>query len=197
MRASSAEPGHCLPDIRRPIAALAVVAVLVGCGGPELDPVAVETVEPTRAPVASQGPPEGLEIPGLGVDAKVLALGKAADGSQAVPKTLNDTAWWRHGSKPGEGGNTVIVGHTASRRAAVFDELGTLRRGDRIIVRARLGRIAYTVSEISEVPVEDFASVSDSIYRETGPSGLVLMTCGDFDGREYDTTVIVRAAVDG
>lgn len=180
-----------------------MVAVLAGCGGQDDGPVAGQpessasrSAEPTRDPAASEGPPKRLKIPRLDVDSKVLALGKAADGSQEVPKTLGDTAWWRHGSKPGEAGNTVIVGHTSSRSHGVFDDLGALRRGDRIIVRAWTGPTAYTVTETSEVPVEDFADVSDSVYRETGPSGLVLMTCGDWDGRDYDTTVIVRADID-
>ena len=182
--------GHC-----RTIAALGVVAILVGCGGPEVDPVAVETVDATRAPDHSEGPPKRLEIPRLDVDATVLALGKAEDGSQEVPKALDDTGWWRHGSKPGEPGNTVIVGHTASKDDGVFDDLGTLRRGDRIAVRTRDGARDYRVTGTEEVAVENFASASDSIYRETGPSGLVLLTCGDWNGRDYDTTVIVRADI--
>ena len=126
----------------------------------------------------------------------MLALGTADDGAQEVPKSLDETAWWRHGSKPGEAGNTVIVGHTSSRSHGVFDDLGDLRRGDRIVIRAKTGRAAYTVTETDEVAVEDFDTVADDIYRKTGPSGLVLMTCGDWDGRDYDTTVIVRADVD-
>ena len=172
-----------------------MVAILVGCGGPQVDPVAVETVDATRAPDHSEGPPKRLEIPRLDVDAKVLALGKAEDGSQEVPKALDDTGWWRHGSKPGEPGNTVIVGHTASKADGVFDDLGTLRRGDLIAVRARDGARNYRVTDTEEVAVENFASASDSIYRETGPSGLVLLTCGDWDGSDFDTTVIVRADI--
>ena len=187
---SGSWPGH-----RRTIAALAVVGVLVGCGGPQVDPVAVETVDSTRASDHSEGPPKRLEIPRLDVDAKVLALGKAEDGSQEVPKALADTGWWRHGSKPGEPGNTVIVGHTASKADGVFDDLDTLRRGDRIAVRARDGARNYSVTDTEEVAVQDFASVSDSIYRETGPSGLVLLTCGDWNGSDFGTTVIVRADI--
>ena len=188
-----------MPDFRSTLAALMVLVVLGGCGGPEIEPVPVEpdqTVEPTRGPTGSEGPPRRLEIPRLEVDAPVLALGKADDGSQEVPTSLDATGWWRHGSEPGEAGNTVIVGHTASKADGVFDDLGTLRRGDRITVRARGGDLDYSVTGIEEVPVEDFDSVSDSIYRETGPSGLVLMTCGDWNGSDYDTTVTVRAELD-
>jgi LPXTG-site transpeptidase (sortase) family protein len=140
--------------------------------------------------------PKRLKIRELGVDAEVLALGKAADGSQEVPTSLGATSWWRDGAKPGEAGNTVIVGHTASRTDGVFDELGTLRRGDRVTVKARHGTLDYTVTETSKVEVAKFPSVSDSIYSETGPSGLVLMTCGDWNGSDFDTTVIVRAELD-
>lgn len=140
--------------------------------------------------------PKRLKIRELGVDAEVLALGKAADGSQEVPTSLAATSWWRDGAKPGESGNTVIVGHTASRTKGVFDELGTLRRGDRVTVKAADGSVDYTVTESSKVKVAKFSTVSDSIYSESGPSGLVLMTCGDWNGRDFDTTVIVRAELD-
>ena len=45
--------------------------------------------------------------------------------------------------------------------------------------------------------VADFAAESDRIYRETGPSGLVLMTCGDWNGTRFETTVITYAKAVG
>lgn len=191
-----------MPEPRRTLVAIAAGLVLASCGtraAPDqtADRPTAQQEAPNWAPsTESAGVPERLKIPDLGVDAEVLALGKAADGSQDVPPTLGATSWWRNGSKPGEPGNTVIVGHTSSKSDGVFDRLGTLRRGDRITVRARDGSFGYAVTETSEVQVEKFTKVSESIYRETGPSGLVLMTCGDWNGRDFDTTVIVRAVAD-
>jgi LPXTG-site transpeptidase (sortase) family protein len=197
-----------VPEARLGLAAVVAVLVLVGCGTGSADKPAERSATPSgstpswgssspSAAAASKGVPERLAIPRLDVDAEVLALGTAADGSQEVPTRLDATAWWSDGGKPGGSGNTVIVGHTSSKSAGVFDELGALRRGDRVTVRARHGSVDYVVTKTSEVRVEKFPTVSESIYSETGPSGLVLMTCGDWNGRDYDTTVIVRAVHDG
>jgi len=127
----------------------------------------------------------------------VVPVGTAADNSQEVPSDPTVTGWWRDGSRPGESGNTVIVGHTKSRGAGVFDALGKLREGDSIALDTGGPRLTYAVTETSTIPVDQFGTVADSIYRRSGRSGLVLLTCGDFDGREFDSTVIVHAALAG
>lgn len=42
-------------------------------------------------------------------------------------------------------------GNIRSASHGVFDDLGNLRRGDRIVIRAKTGRAAYTVTETDEV----------------------------------------------
>ncbi len=42
-------------------------------------------------------------------------------------------------------------GNIRSASHGVFDDLGNLRRGDRIVIRAMTGRAAYTVTETDEV----------------------------------------------
>jgi LPXTG-site transpeptidase (sortase) family protein len=174
---------------------MTAVAVLTGCSG-ETD---TERADPSpgedAAAATSKGEPKRLEIPRLDVDARVISLGTAPDGAQEVPDSVDDTAWWRDGSAPGEDGNAVIVGHTASKDHGVFDRLSTLRDGDRITVHARAGAVDYTVTGTSAVDVDQFGTVADEVYRTTGPSGLVLLTCGDWNGRDYDTTIIVRASL--
>jgi LPXTG-site transpeptidase (sortase) family protein len=139
------------------------------------------------------GEPERLAISAIDVDAPVLPVGTTPEGAQEVPSSLAATGWWRDGQKPGQDGNAVIVGHTASKGDGVFDELGELEKGDEITVSAGKRSLTYTVTKEQVVEVADFATVADEIYREDGTSGLVLMTCGDWNGTAFETTVIVHA----
>lgn len=163
------------------------------------------TASPTTAWSASKKPrtakqdvrpigvPERLVIGDVEVDAPVLPVGTTKAGAQDVPKSLAETGWWKDGQEPGQPGNAVIVGHTASDDDGVFDDLADLEKDDTITLRGEKGTLEYRVTSEREVKVEAFAPESDRIYRETGPSGLVLMTCGDWNGKRFETTVIVYA----
>ena len=139
------------------------------------------------------GTPDHIVIPEVKVDAAVLPVGTTAAGAQDVPNSLTDTGWWKDGQQPGQPGNAVIVGHTASKDDGVFDHLSDLEKGDRITVRGTKESLSYRVTSEREIKVEKFAAESDRIYSETGPSGLVLMTCGDWNGTRFESTVIVYA----
>ena len=143
------------------------------------------------------GEPTQLVIAGIGVDAKVLPVGTTAEGAQEVPASLAETGWWKDGQEPGQPGNAVIVGHTASKADGVFDELSDLDTGDRLTVKGTDGTLTYRITSEKEIKVADFAAESDEVYRETGASGLVLMTCGDWNGTRFETTVIAYAKAVG
>lgn len=150
------------------------------------------TVTATTAPVL---PPERLVIDSIDVDAEVEPVGINSKGEQEVPDSIEVTGWWRDGSKPGEPGNVVIVGHTASKDDGVFDDLERLGTGDTVKVSSGSKVLAYEVTKEQEIKVGTFATVADEIYRRSGKSGIVLMTCGDWNGATYETTVIVTAAL--
>lgn len=143
------------------------------------------------------GEPTRLVIGEIGVDAKVRPVGTTPEGAQEVPTSLAETGWWKDGQQPGQPGNAVIVGHTASQDDGVFDDLAGLEKGDRFTVKGKRGSLEYRVTSEKEVRVEDFAAESDRIYRDTGASGLVLMTCGDWNGKRFETTVITYAKAVG
>lgn len=147
--------------------------------------------EQTQAPAV----PQRLHISRLGVDAPVLAMGTAEDGSQEVPTTLTDTSWWRHGSRPGGPGNTVITGHAAHlpTQHGVFDDLDRLTVGDTFQITSDTGPVNYEVTKKLDVPRAEFADHAGDVYRRTGPSGAVLMTCGSWNGQVWDSTIVVWA----
>lgn len=181
------------------VAGAALTAVIVLDDDPAPSPSAA-TAKPAKTPPGSPfgnvrpiGTPDRIVIPQIAVDAKVLPVGTTSKNAQEVPSSLHETGWWRDGSRPGQPGNAVIVGHTASKADGVFDRLGDLETGDTITLRSGKKKLTFTVSNEQEIEVAKFATVADEIYRETGPSGVVLMTCGDWNGTAFETTVIVTA----
>ena len=153
-----------------------------------------ETPSPaTEATPVEIGVPQSLTVENLDIDAPVIPLGFAEDGSQAVPKTLHDTGWWELGAKPGQAGNGVIVGHATSRGKGVFNGLDNLKTGDQIVVTGQSGEATFTVTRTAKKPKADFAEVADDIYRTTGRPGLVLMTCGGWNGEVHEDIIFVYA----
>lgn len=146
---------------------------------------------PRIAAAKDVGRPERLTIRSIGVNAPVTQVGTTADGAQDVPESIDDAGWWRDGVQPGRSGNAVVVGHTASSADGVFDDLGDLRRGDDIEVRSAGGTLHYDVTRMTSVKVADFNRISPLVYRPGGRPGLVLMTCGDWNGKRFESTTIV------
>lgn len=150
---------------------------------------------PSKQKIHAIGTPDRLTIPAIGVKAAVVPVGTTAEGAQEVPPSFDVTGWWKDGRQPGQSGNAVIVGHTASKSAGVFDNLSDLKKGDTIAVSSGSEHLTYTVTGEQEVRNEKFGAVADQIYRRVGPSGVVLLTCGDWNGSRFEATVIVTARV--
>jgi sortase (surface protein transpeptidase) len=138
--------------------------------------------------------PVRVEIPSIGVRAPVIKLGLNPDRSLEVPQDFGDTGWWSGGSRPGERGPAVIVGHVDSKTGpAVFYRLRELRRGDEIVVVGRDGsRARFSVEGSEQYPKDDFPTAR--VYGRTSGPTLRLITCGgDFDsstGHYVDNTVV-------
>lgn len=139
------------------------------------------------------GIPQQLAIPSIGVKAPVEQVGTLPDNTQEVPDSMDQVGWYRDGSMPGEPGNAVITGHTCSTCDGVFDRLPQLKEGALVTLKTVKGSIAFRVSSVGSVDVADFGKHADDIYRTVGPSGLVLMTCGDWNGSTYEATTVVYA----
>lgn len=152
------------------------------------------TASPT-APAARGFVPTRIAIDAIGVSAPVVGLGLGNDGAQEVPQQLDEAGWWRDGVRVGARGTAAVVGHTASRGEGVFDRLPELRTGDRITLsgKGRGQRAVYVVRLVEKTDVDRFHEVAGEVYRTGGLSRLALMTCGDFDGGKFESTVIVWA----
>jgi LPXTG-site transpeptidase (sortase) family protein len=149
-----------------------------------------QTREPDRVPIA-------IRIPALDQAAPIIPTGIEANGDMEVPDNVDDVAWYKYGSAPGEPGSAVLAAHVdlAGQGPGVFFDLRTLEPGNVIYIDFDDGSTrayrteARAIYDKEELPTE-------AIFSREGPAVLTLITCGgDFNRsiRSYDSNVVVYA----
>ena len=101
-----------------------------------------------------------------------------------VPEPFGVAGWYGPGTRPGDPGSAVILGHVDSTRGpAVFFRLRELRRGDQVRVsRADGSVLRFVVQRTEQSDKQRFPT--DDVYYPTLTPGLRLVTCGGlFDDR--------------
>ncbi len=143
--------------------------------------------------------PVRVDISRIGVSTSLTRLGRAPDGTVEVPKSFAVAGWYASGTRPGDPGSAVILGHVDSKRGgpAVFYRLRELRRGDQIRVKRADGSwLRFMVERTEQFDKQRFPT--DEVYYPTLTPGLRLVTCGGlFDPRtgHYRSNIIVFAAL--
>jgi sortase (surface protein transpeptidase) len=140
--------------------------------------------------------PARVEVPAIGVDAPIIALGLDPAGALEVPEDFAETGWWTGGPEPGEQGPAIIAGHIDSPRGpAVFYRLLELQPGDVVrVTRADGSRVEFTVRRTEQHAKAAFPT--EIVYAPTTGSELRLITCGgafDRSSGHYVDNVIVFA----
>jgi sortase (surface protein transpeptidase) len=145
---------------------------------------------------ASPSRPVQLSIPAIGVSKRLLRLGLRRDGTVEVPASGDASfpGWFRLGPVPGQVGSAVILGHVDSVRGpAVFYELRSLARGNRVDVRLEDGAVVhFEVQKVATYPNADFPA--RKVYASRGARALNLVTCGGTYEKEnggYQSNVVV------
>ena len=155
---------------------------------------AVSVAAPASARPAEAGPLPlgGLAIPAIGVHASVVPVGVNRRGQLAIGDSVRDVYRWRDGVVPGQLGSAVLAGHTWSKGPGVFDRLGRLHPGARVVV----GRNRFEVTRVRRVREMSRRDVA-ALFSERGKARLVLITCGDRNDATgvYRTRIIVNAAL--
>ena len=202
------------------VALLALLVVLAGCTGPRARYAGVASTVSTAAPPAGDGAeavrdfrsvrgyrptpvPVRLEIARIGVDTALQRLGQDRGGAVEVPsgpRQWQDAGWYagEGGTRPGDPGSAVILGHVDSKRGpAVFYRLRELRAGDPVVVvRADGSRVRFVVERVEQYPKRRFPT--EDVYYPTLRPKLRLVTCGGvFDpaAGHYRDNVIVFAGL--
>jgi len=145
--------------------------------------------------------PERIRIPRLGIDTGVQHVGVNASGNMAVPTNYTDTAWYKYGPAPGEGGSAVIAGHVNNGLglSGVFERLSELETGDDIYVTRADGKeVHFVVAGKRSYPYDD--APADVIFNPSGSVRLNLITCeGKWVKKDktYDQRLVVFTKLAG
>lgn len=183
---------------------LGLFAVGMGLGvssGFDLDLFGGPDEPPPRAfPVLEPSRPERLTIRDLKIDAPVLDVGQAADGTIDVPplKRHDEVGWFGGGPTPGQFGPALFVGHADTRTGpSVFHDLGRLKPKQLIEVDRADGSTA--VFEVNSVEHYDKDRLPvHRVYGDYSRPSLRLMTCGGkwLGGDQgYSDNVVVYASL--
>jgi hypothetical protein len=148
----------------------------------------------------SRSTPKRIEIPAIGVDAPIMTVGLAQDGTIATPPLAdsNLAGWYGGGPAPGQNGPAVVVGHVDGPNGeSIFYRLGLLKPGDEISMTLANHRVAlFSIYSVEAYPKGKFPG--DRIYGDYSRPGLRLITCGgQFVGGAtgYADNIVVYASL--
>ena len=140
--------------------------------------------------------PAQIEVPSIGVKAKIEATGILDNGEMGVPEDVDQVGWFKPGFKAGAKGNAVLAGHVDSLTGpAVFYELKDIEVGETVVLTDADGReMVFEVKnltsyETDEAPIEEIFGSSDKRM-------INLITCtGDFnrDIGSHEERLVVTA----
>ena len=128
------------------------------------------------------GLPVRLFIPAININARIQEVGIALKGEMEVPSNAVDVGWFKIGSRPGEVGSAVIVGHIDGERGevGVFANLYKLKEGDRLYIEDDKGVSATFVVVKKQIFDPGYA---DEVFSRNDGAHLNLITCdGLWDG---------------
>lgn len=143
--------------------------------------------------------PRTIQIPSIGVDARVLQLGVKANNELATPTNIHDAGWYTGSSKPTDKAGAILIdGHVSGpTKRGVFYDLKKLKAGDEIILERGDGaKLTFAVARTKTVKTEEVDMAE--MMRSDVPTKLALnlITCGgtfDAKNNEFASRVLVFA----
>ncbi|MEW1808474.1 class F sortase [Pseudarthrobacter sp. NPDC080039] len=151
-------------------------------------PAAPDAALPASVPVR-------IEVPSIGVDAALTAVGKQANGEVQTPSGDPGApgGWYQDSPTPGQTGSAIILGHvnTTTSDVGLFYRLHELTPGQTItVIRADHIAAVFTVDKVDVYHKATFPTVE--VYQNADRPEVRLITCGGYNPatREYlDNTV--------
>jgi len=148
------------------------------------------------------GTPVRLVIPSLDVDAPVVPIKLDRDRVLRPPQDPSEIGWWDRSAQPGaKKGQSLLTGHSVRIGDGAMDTLGDVKRGATVQVFGKpedgekTGKIAsYSVQKVFVYSRKQVADHSEDLFgQDENPRRLVLVTCTDWDGKAYQSNIIVYA----
>jgi LPXTG-site transpeptidase (sortase) family protein len=173
-----------------------LIAVLAGGAvvGAFLVPGSDAVARTPQYEAIAAGAPIRLVMRELHVTAPVVPIA-TENGALDPPRDYREVGWWEGSAKPGATqGQTVITGHTVHTGGGSMNRLGRLTPGEHVDVVSRRGTMRYVVQTSTVYSRAEIAREAKALFGQGhGRGRLVLVTCTDWDGSEYQSNVVVVA----
>jgi sortase A len=163
---------------------------------PQTPPPVEVAVSPTPAAVQeAPGYPTRIQIPSIGLNARVVNVGLTQNGEMDVPdgRTKN-VGWYKYGTLPGDVGSAVMDAHVY----AAFSSLHKTRVGNVIYVETSNNTtLRFVVTKVATYALKDVPA--QELFSGTDGRHLNLITCAGAltpDHSTYDHRLVVYATLD-
>lgn len=136
-----------------------------------------------------------IVVDSLGIDAPIVSIAMSRQRVLTPPSNPRDVGWWNASAKPGAAaGQTIITGHTVHTGGGQFDHLGRMKKGARIEIVRKRHTEYYVATKVFKLSKQQVSARARQLFGQArAKNRLVLITCGDWTGREYLTNVFVYA----
>lgn len=134
-------------------------------------------------------------VKSLRINAPIVSIAMSRSRVLTPPSNPRDVGWWDASAKPGSsGGQTIIAGHTVHTGGGEFDHLGELKKGAPIEIVRKKRTEHYVATKVFTLSKKQVSEQAQQLFGQArAKNRLVLITCGDWTGREYLTNVFVYA----
>lgn len=137
-------------------------------------------------PTVTRIPSLGLNVPTV----PILDEGAVLD----PPSNPKEAGWWANGAMPGaREGSAVITAHKIHGGGGAFDDLEKIKRGALVTVDTQRGVQNYEIVSVNHYNREQFAEKAADFFRTDGEPRLVLITCRDWNGKDWEGNTVVIA----
>lgn len=146
-------------------------------------------------PLSAPAKPTRLVVPALGVRAPITPVEVSPSGVLDPPEDVDVVGWWQRSMRPGATrGQTVLTGHTVHTGGGVLDDLGDLRPGQVVRVVTPKGAMVYRTTRVVTLSKAELAARSQDLFgQERNRTRLVLITCTDWNGSDFESNVVAFA----
>ncbi|WP_316932240.1 class F sortase [Nocardioides marmotae] len=186
--------------VRRRLEALArglwVAALVLALGLTVTGVVLPEDESESRSYVApAPAQPIRLKIPAIDVVAPVVPIGMSPGRVLQPPADYTKVGWWDVSARAGaRRGQTVITGHTVHTGGGALNPVTSLEKGQKVLVVSRKGTVRYRVSGVRVLSRAALAEQAEALFgQDRGRGRLVLVSCTDWNGSEFESNVVVLA----
>jgi sortase (surface protein transpeptidase) len=145
--------------------------------------------------LAAIGAPDRLVVPSVGIDAPVVPIETSTDGVLAPPADVDTAGWWQRSAEPGaRAGQVLVTGHTVHDGDGSMDAMGGVTAGDRVRLRSGGQTALYRATAVAEYSRAEVADQARKLFgQDRGHGRLVLVTCADWNGEDYESNIIIFA----